>query len=169
VSAPLLIVGGGPAGLATARGYREAGGDGAVLMLTADDRPPYRRPPLTKELLRGEVGETDLPIVPEAWYREHEVEVRCREAVEELDAGTRAVTTASGRRLPYADCVLCTGSDPVVPPIPGADGPRVHPVRTARHGLRLARRAVPGARAAVIGAGFIGCEAAARWRCAVWR
>jgi NADPH-dependent 2,4-dienoyl-CoA reductase/sulfur reductase-like enzyme len=161
MSAPLVIVGGGPAGLATARGYREAGGAGPVLMLTADDRPPYRRPPLTKELLRGELAEPDLPIVPDRWYREHAVDVRCGEAVQEVDARGRAITTASGRRLPYAECVLCTGSDPVVPPIPGADGPRVHPVRTARHGLRLAQRAVPGARAAVIGAGFIGCEAAA--------
>jgi 3-phenylpropionate/trans-cinnamate dioxygenase ferredoxin reductase component len=161
MSAPLLIVGGGPAALATARGYREAGGDGPVLMLTADDRRPYRRPPLTKELLRGEVAERDLPIEPPRWYAEHGVEVRCGVTVTAVDPDRRAATTDAGERVGYGDCVLCTGSEVSVPPIPGADGPRVHPMRTARDGLRLARRAERGVRAAVVGAGFIGCEAAA--------
>jgi NADPH-dependent 2,4-dienoyl-CoA reductase/sulfur reductase-like enzyme len=52
----LLIVGGGPAGFAAADGYREAGGEGAVAIIAGEERMPYRRPPLTKELLRGEIG-----------------------------------------------------------------------------------------------------------------
>jgi 3-phenylpropionate/trans-cinnamate dioxygenase ferredoxin reductase component len=81
VSAPLVIVGGGPAALATARAYREAGGEREVVMVTADDRPPYRRPPLTKELLRGELPESELPMVREGWYAANRVEVRCGAAV----------------------------------------------------------------------------------------
>ena len=53
VSVDVLIVGGGPGGLAVARGYREAGGRGTVLLVSADEHPPYARPPLTKDYLRG--------------------------------------------------------------------------------------------------------------------
>jgi NAD(P)H-nitrite reductase large subunit len=161
VSAPIVIVGGGPAGLAVARAHREAGGRRELLMLSDDDRPPYRRPPLTKEHLRGEMAEAELQLQADGWYAEHGVRLLPGVRVAALDPGRRELTTAGGATIAYGDCVLCTGSDPMVPPIPGADGPRVHPVRTARDGVRLARAARPGLRAAVIGAGFIGCEAAA--------
>jgi hypothetical protein len=63
----LLMVGGGPPGLAAARAYRAAGGRGAVAIVADEHRVPYNRPPLTKELLRGESSEDELPIEPEAW------------------------------------------------------------------------------------------------------
>jgi 3-phenylpropionate/trans-cinnamate dioxygenase ferredoxin reductase component len=100
-------------------------------------------------------------MVPEGWYGANRVEVRCGAAVRGVDAAARTVTTEGGEALAYGDCVLCTGSEPVIPPVPGAGAPRVHPVRTARDGLALVRRARPGARAAVVGAGFIGGGAAA--------
>jgi NADPH-dependent 2,4-dienoyl-CoA reductase/sulfur reductase-like enzyme len=161
VSGRLVIVGGGPAGLAVARAFREAGGEGPVLMLSADDRPPYERPALTKELLRGEVDEHQLPIEPPAWYADHGVEIRCGAAVRSIDPERRRVALDDGEEIEFRDCALCTGSEAIVPPIPGADGPRVHRIRTARDGLTLARRFRPGLRVAVVGSGFIGCEAAA--------
>ena len=56
----LLVIGGGPAGLAAARGYRDAGGRGGVAIVSDEHRMPYRRPPLTKGLLRGEMSEDEL-------------------------------------------------------------------------------------------------------------
>ena len=156
-----MIVGGGPAGLAVARAFREAGGAGPVLMLSDDDRPPYERPPLTKDLLRGEIDEHRLSIEPPAWYADHAVEVRCETPVRSVDPERRRVTLGDGEEVAFRDCALCTGSEAIVPPIPGADGPRVHRIRTARDGLALARRFRPGLRVAVVGSGFIGCEAAA--------
>jgi len=50
----VVIIGAGPAGLAAARGYRDAGGEGAVTLIGAEEHLPYRRPPLTKEFLRDE-------------------------------------------------------------------------------------------------------------------
>ena len=58
----LVIIGGGPAGLATARAYRANGGQARVSLLTAESYPPYNRPPLTKEFLRGEASREDLPL-----------------------------------------------------------------------------------------------------------
>src|SRR5215212_6857590 len=79
-----MIVGGGPAGLATARAYREAGGRAKITMVAAELYPPYQRPPLTKEYLRGEVGREELPIEHPRWYRENGVELRLDTSVTSL-------------------------------------------------------------------------------------
>src|ERR1043165_434428 len=72
----LVIAGGGPGALATARAYREAGGDGDVTLITPEAALPYNRPPLSKDFLRGESDDADLPIEPPEWYAEHDVTVR---------------------------------------------------------------------------------------------
>ncbi len=51
-----------------ARGYREAGGTGSVLLVSADEHPPYARPPLTKDYLRGESDADSLPLAEDGWY-----------------------------------------------------------------------------------------------------
>ncbi|HST56465.1 MAG TPA: FAD-dependent oxidoreductase [Solirubrobacteraceae bacterium] len=76
----IAIVGGGPAGLATARAYRACGGQGAVTLLCEEPLLPYARPPLTKGFLRGEIEERELPIEQRAWFEEHGVELRHRRA-----------------------------------------------------------------------------------------
>ena len=65
----LVICGGGPAGHAAARAYREAGGAGTVLVASADDRLPYARPPLSKDYLRGETSDEELALDDANWYR----------------------------------------------------------------------------------------------------
>lgn len=69
----LLVIGGGPAGLSAARSYREAGGQGPVAIVADEHRMPYLRPPLTKDLLRGDSTEEDLPLEHESWLSEHKV------------------------------------------------------------------------------------------------
>ena len=41
-----------------------------MAIVTDEHRMPYNRPPLTKELLRGESSEDELPIESEAWLQE---------------------------------------------------------------------------------------------------
>ena len=79
-------MGGGPAGLGVARGYREAGGTGSVLLVGADEHPPYARPPLTKDYLRGESEADSLPLVEDGWYAEHQVELRLGTPATAVDA-----------------------------------------------------------------------------------
>ena len=157
----LVIVGGGPAGLATARAYREAGGLGHVVILTAEPYPPYNRPPLTKDFLRGDSGREALHIEEEGWYRENGVELRLSTVVETLDREGAAVETDAGERFAYDACVLATGSEPVRIPVPGAEDPEVLVMRTLENSARLRGRVGRGDRAVVVGSGFIGCEAAA--------
>ncbi|WP_091298140.1 NAD(P)/FAD-dependent oxidoreductase [Amycolatopsis xylanica] len=156
-----VLIGGGPAALSAARAYREAGGSGQVRILSADTEAPYFRPPLSKEFLRGDATDDDLPIESPEFYRDQRIDLSLRTEVTALDTEARTVTTSGGEVIDYTTCLLATGSEPARPPIPGADHPDVLTLRTAADSRRL-REAADGVRSAVVvGAGFIGCEAAA--------
>ncbi|MGZ4270860.1 MAG: NAD(P)/FAD-dependent oxidoreductase [Solirubrobacteraceae bacterium] len=157
----IVIVGAGPAALSTARSYREAGGEASVELIGAEPHLPYQRPPLTKELLRGELEPADLPLEDEPWFAAHTVTLRRARRAVALDRRARAVRLEGGQQLAYDACVLATGSEPGRPPIDGAQDPGLHTIRTVDDALRLRAAAPAGARAVVIGAGFIACEAAA--------
>ncbi|MGF1471793.1 MAG: NAD(P)/FAD-dependent oxidoreductase [Rubrobacteraceae bacterium] len=156
----LVIVGGGPAGLSTARAYREAGGQGIVKILASEPYPPYRRPPLTKEYLRAEIPRSDLPLRDRRWFEETGVELQLTTSATALDREKMVIETEDGE-VPYDACVLATGSEPLRLPVPGADDPEVLVMRTIENSNRLRERVKEGSRVAVVGSGFIGCEAAA--------
>jgi 3-phenylpropionate/trans-cinnamate dioxygenase ferredoxin reductase component len=156
----IVIVGGGPAAQAAAGAYREAGGAGAVTILAREPDPPYERPPLTKDFLRGDSGRQDLPLADPSWYEEHGIELRTAVEVAELDLGGPAARLADGEEVGFDRLLLATGADPLVPPIPGADRPAVQTVRRIGDSERL-RELGSADRVLVAGSGFIGCEAAA--------
>lgn len=161
---PLVIVGGGPAGLAVARAYRGAGGAGRVLLVSADENPPYERPPLSKDFLTGESDEADLPLEDAGFYADNGVELRLATRVTSLSPRTRTLTLDGSETVAYSRCVLATGGSPVVPDLPGLDRPEVLVLRSVLDARRLRTSAEGVDRAVVVGAGFIGCEAAASLR-----
>jgi NAD(P)H-nitrite reductase large subunit len=154
----IVIVGGGPAAQAAASAYREAGGAAAVTILTAELELPYERPPLTKEYLRGESSRGDLALELAGWYRDHEIEVELGTVVTALDLEAGEARAEDGRAWPFERCLLATGARPLIPDLPGADGPDVRQIRTVADSEQLA--ALSGNRLLVVGSGFIGCEAA---------
>jgi 3-phenylpropionate/trans-cinnamate dioxygenase ferredoxin reductase subunit len=136
------IVGGGLASAKVIDGYREAGGDEPIVLVSADAYPPYHRPPLSKRLLRGEAEPPDALVHPEEWYAENGVELRLNTRVESIgELGADRV-------------VLATGAHPR--PLDGA-----LTLRTLDSALELRRRARESKTATVIGGGFIGCEVTA--------
>ncbi len=157
----LVIAGGGPAALATARAYRQAGGDGHVTLLTPELTVPYTRPALSKEFLRGELPDEQLPIESPEWYAANRVEVRLGAEAETLDPTARTVLLGSGETLHYDACVIATGAEPVPLPVPGATEEWVLMLRSLATARVLRDRAERSRSAIVIGSGFIGCEAAA--------
>lgn len=160
----VVIVGGGPAGLQTARSYRQSGGTKDVKILSQESHPPYNRPPLTKEFLRGEMPAEDLPLEAPGWYEENGVDLRLGAEVVSLNTGIRSVTLSGGEEMPYSECVLATGSRPALPPVEGAEDPDICVIRTLDDAGRLVSvtsGVSEGGRFIVIGSGFIGCEAAA--------
>ena len=156
----IVIVGGGPGGLAAAQAYRKSGGRGQVTLLSAEPYAPYSRPPLTKEYLRGEVDRDELPMQPSGWFEENGVELRLDAQVFNVDRDREVVETGDGE-IPYTSCVLATGSEPIRIPVPGGDDPEVLVMRTVENSTRLQSRVGSGSKAVVVGSGFIGCEAAA--------
>src|ERR1700733_6644231 len=124
----LLIIGGGPAGLAAARAYRSSSGRGAVGIVTDERRVPYNRPPLSKELLRAEIEEGELPLETERWFSEHQIDLIGARAVT-LDPDAKRVMLSGGRELAYKRCVLATGGEPTRLPAPGAEDPAVAVLR----------------------------------------
>jgi NADPH-dependent 2,4-dienoyl-CoA reductase/sulfur reductase-like enzyme len=151
----LAIAGGGPAALSAARAYREAGGEGAVTMITPEPDPPYTRPALSKEFLRGETD--DIALEDDAFYAQHEIERRHGATVTAIDPDARTLTLSGGETLSYETCVLATGAEP----IRITDDPGVLTLRSFQSARRLRARAGEARTAVVIGSGFIGCEAAA--------
>ena len=153
--AALIIVGSGPAGVGAAEAFRRHDAETPVRILTADPEPPYARPPLSKEFLRGETD--DVGLHPAQWYSEHRIDLM-HTHVDSIHPDHRYVS-ADGQRYPYSALILATGSAPIRPPVPG--GERAHLLRSLADARRLRDSSVGSQSAVVIGAGFIGCEAAA--------
>jgi 3-phenylpropionate/trans-cinnamate dioxygenase ferredoxin reductase component len=156
----LVIVGGGPAGLSAARAFREAGGTGQVRILSGDEHPPYNRPPLSKDFLRGESELDELPLEGPGFYAANGIELSLRHHVAELDLASRELVLQDGGRLGFETLVLATGSDPAVLPVDGGDHPDLFVLRSRVQGQLLREAAASAKTVVVVGSGFIGCEAA---------
>jgi NADPH-dependent 2,4-dienoyl-CoA reductase/sulfur reductase-like enzyme len=159
----VLIVGGGLAAQRCAETLRRRGYEGAVRMACAEPDPPYDRPPLSKELLAGAVEEESIEYRPSWWYEEKQVELLLGARAEALDPQARTVTLDSGTELGYEKLLIATGSAARrLPFLAGFEN--VHALRTIADARGLRDELVPGARLAIVGAGFIGQEVAATAR-----
>lgn len=152
----LLVIGSGPAGLSAAEAYRSERPDSPVRIVSADVSHPYDRPPLSKDFLRGETE--DVTLHPAEWFTERNIDLTLGTAVDQIDTSARTVTV-DGTPYSYDALVLATGASPVPLSVPG--GERVLQLRSLDDGRRLRDAAGSARSAVVIGAGFIGCEAAA--------
>ena len=161
--AGVLIAGGGLAAQRCAETLRGRGYDGPVRILCAEAEPPYDRPPLSKQLLAGEVGEETVAFRPAAWYAESEIELLLGRRAERLDPASRTVTDDRGFDLRYEQLLIATGSRARQLPFLEAYS-NVHTLRTLADARRLRTELQPGARLAIVGAGFIGQEVAATAR-----
>ncbi len=166
VDAPgkIVIIGGGAAGLAAADMLRRQEFRGSIVMLSNDAAPPVDRPNLSKDYLAGSAPEDWLPLRPDSFYTETGVDLRLTVNVTSIDTKARDVIVADSGAIPYDRVLLATGAEPVRLPIPGADQPHVHVLRTLADSRAIIASAKGARRAIVIGASFIGLEAAAALR-----
>lgn len=152
----LVVIGSGPAGISAAESYRDHGGQAPVLVFTSDPDLPYERPPLSKDFLRGETD--DVALHPPAWFAERAIEVRHGETLQAIDVEGHTVTVGD-EQIPYATLILACGSTPSPLPVPG--GELALSLRALSDARQLRSAAIGAKSAVVVGAGFIGCEAAA--------
>jgi NADPH-dependent 2,4-dienoyl-CoA reductase/sulfur reductase-like enzyme/nitrite reductase/ring-hydroxylating ferredoxin subunit len=166
VGAPgkIVIVGGGAAGFAAAEMLRRQDFRGSIMMLSNDTAAPVDRPNLSKDYLAGSAPEDWMPLRPDDFYAESNIDLRLKTEVTAIDAKARQVSIAGGGSVPYDRLLLATGAEPVRLPIPGADQPHVHILRSLSDSRAIIAGASGARRAIVIGASFIGLEAAAALR-----
>ncbi len=160
----IVIVGGGAAGFAAAEMLRRQQFEGSIVMLSDDAAVPVDRPNLSKDYLAGSAPEDWLPLRPQEFYAETKIDLRLKSGVTGIDTEARRVTTAAGDTVAYDRLLLATGAEPVRLPIPGADQPHVHVLRSLADCQAIIALMSGARRAIVIGASFIGLEAAAALR-----
>jgi len=157
----VVVVGAGLAGVRTAEELRRAGFDGEIVLVGAEPHLPYDRPPLSKDVIRGEREDTTLR--PREFFDEQRIDLRLGVAVESLDDAARTVALADGTSLGYDELVVATGLRPRrIPGLPELAG--VHVLRSVEDSVGLRADIRPGGTALIVGAGFIGCEVAASLR-----
>jgi NADPH-dependent 2,4-dienoyl-CoA reductase/sulfur reductase-like enzyme len=145
----VVIAGAGLAGLRTAEELRSSGYAGSIVMIGAEQRPPYDRPPLTKKVMTGQLDDTTLAADMTA------LRVDLRLAERATGAGDGVLRTDRGEYA-YGALVVATGAAPVRLPGPGPQ--RV--LRTLDDALALRSVLREGTHLAVVGAGWIGAELA---------
>jgi NADPH-dependent 2,4-dienoyl-CoA reductase/sulfur reductase-like enzyme/nitrite reductase/ring-hydroxylating ferredoxin subunit len=160
----IVIVGGGAAGFAATEMLWRQEFSGSIVMLSSDAAPPVDRPNLSKDYLAGSAPEDWLPLRPDEFYAGAHIDLRLKTDVASIDAKARKVVLAGGGTVPYDRLLLATGAEPVRLPIPGADQPHVHTLRSLADCRAIIDAVKDARRVIVIGASFIGLEAAAALR-----
>jgi NADPH-dependent 2,4-dienoyl-CoA reductase/sulfur reductase-like enzyme/nitrite reductase/ring-hydroxylating ferredoxin subunit len=160
----IVIVGGGAAGFAAAEMLRREGFAGSLTMVSSDNAPPYDRPNCSKDYLAGNAPEEWMPLRPPEFYSDHGIDLRLETEVASIDARGRSVSLADGKSLPFDKLLLATGAEPIRLDIPGANAPHVFVLRSLADTRAIIERAKGAKRAVVLGASFIGLEAAAALR-----
>jgi 3-phenylpropionate/trans-cinnamate dioxygenase ferredoxin reductase subunit len=159
-----VIVGASLTGATAAVTLRQDGFDGEVILVGAERHPPYERPPLSKQYLRGEAPFEKALVRPSGFYEANAIDTRYGEAATHVDPADRTVRLASGRSVRYDKLLIATGVRNRRPPIPGLHLQNVFGLRTVDDANAIRAEVVSGRKAAVIGMGFIGCEVAASLR-----
>jgi len=162
--ASVIIVGGGAAGFAAAEMLRRQGYQGPVTVISADDAAPYDRPNVSKDYLAGNAPEEWMPLRPSDWYQKNGVRLLTSRRVVRLLPNVLSIELDDGHRLEYGALLLATGASPITLNLPGAQSAHVHYLRTLKDSRSIIARAKQARRAVVVGASFIGLEAAAALR-----
>jgi NADPH-dependent 2,4-dienoyl-CoA reductase/sulfur reductase-like enzyme/nitrite reductase/ring-hydroxylating ferredoxin subunit len=160
----VVILGGGAAGFACAEMLRREGFGGAVIVISADESAPYDRPNLSKDYLAGTAPEEWMPLRPPEFYTSHNIDLRLRTDATAIDVAGHRVMLASGEAVAYTELLIATGAEPVRLEVPGGNLPHVRTLRSLADSRAIIADAKPGSRAVIVGASFIGLEAAAALR-----
>ena len=156
-----LIVGGGLAAGYCASELRKAGAEGGILLATREDEPPYERPPLSKEYLRGEAGREDAHVNPADWYEENGIDLRTRTNVMSLDPEARTAKLQGGEEVSFERALLATGAMVNILRVEGAELEGIHYLRAFGNSDAIREEAERAEHVVIIGGSYIGTEVAA--------
>ena len=158
-----VIAGGGLAAQRACETLRRQGYHGSLRVVCAESHLPYDRPPLSKGVLTGEHSDQSVQFRPGEWYADNKVDLLLGLSATHLWTGDRRVDLSDGTTLRYDKLLIATGSRPRALAML-APYENVSELRTIDDARRLRQALRPGARLAVVGAGFIGMEVASTAR-----
>lgn len=156
-----VVIGGGLAGFRAAERLCELGHGGRITVVGAERHRPYNRPPLSKQILSGSLRASDLHFEP---LTDMDVTWRTGTRAVGLDPERRVVRLPGREELPYDGLVIATGMEPRHLPGTPVHSDSVWGLRTLDDAAGLQRALVRARRVAIVGGGFIGCEAASSLR-----
>ncbi|KDA03019.1 NAD(P)/FAD-dependent oxidoreductase [Hyphomonas oceanitis] len=157
----IVIIGGGQAGAQALQSLRQGGYEGKLTLVADEAALPYQRPPLSKAYMKGEFSEERLYFRPESWYQDQNIEVILSTHAAKIDRTAQTVELPHGGQIDYDALIIATGSRPRALPTKGADLEGVHDLRDLSDVERIRPNMIAGRRMVIIGAGYIGLEAAA--------
>jgi 3-phenylpropionate/trans-cinnamate dioxygenase ferredoxin reductase subunit len=157
-----LLVGGGMASAHCAAELRRRGAEGSVLLVGREPEPPYERPPISKEYLRGEAGREDAHVNGgRSWYEENGVELLTGKNVMGLDLEARTAKVQGGEEVAFDKALLGTGAMVNILRVEGAENEGVHYLRAFGNADAIRADAEGAEHVVLIGGSYIGCEVAA--------
>lgn len=157
----VVIAGAGQAGAQAAISLRQWGFAGSIAIVGDEPCPPYGRPPLSKDFLKGVLEQERLFLKTEAWFENNGVELHSGVSATAVDRTGRVVAIADGRELAYDALILATGSNPRPLRCEGAGLGGVFQLRSIADANAIRPSLVPDARLVIVGAGYVGLEVAA--------
>lgn len=160
----IVVVGASLAGATAAATLRDEGYDGRLVLIGDERLPPYERPALSKEYLRGERAADELFVRAADFWESHGVEGRFGERAVALDPVERSVTLAGGQSIIFDEALVATGVRNRHLDVPGHDLDGVVELRTLADADRIRTAAASASRIVVVGFGFIGAEVTASLR-----
>ena len=156
-----LLVGGGVASAYCASELRKRGADGSILLVGREPEPPYDRPPLSKEYLRGEASREDAHVHPRSWYEENDVELLTAKSVMSLDAEARTAKIQGGEEVAFGKALLATGAMVNILRVDGAQLEGIHYLRAFGNSDSIRDDVADAEHVVCVGGSYIGAEVAA--------
>ncbi len=156
-----LLVGGGLAGASCASELRKKGADGSILLVGREPEPPYERPPLSKEYLRGDAPRAEAYVNEASWYEDNGVELLTGKNVMSIDAEARTAKIQGGEEVAFGQALLGTGAMVSILRIEGAENEGIHYLRAYGNADAIREEAKAASRAVLVGGSYIAAEVAA--------
>jgi 3-phenylpropionate/trans-cinnamate dioxygenase ferredoxin reductase subunit len=156
-----LLIGGGLASASCAAELRKRGAEGSVLLVGREPEPPYERPPISKEYLRGEAERADAYVNEPAWYEQNGVELLSGRNVMSLDPEARTVKVQGGEEVGFGKALLATGANVNILRVEGAENEGIHYLRAFGNSDAIREEAAAAEHVVLIGGSYIGTEVAA--------
>jgi 3-phenylpropionate/trans-cinnamate dioxygenase ferredoxin reductase subunit len=157
----IVIVGAGHGGAQAAVALRQRGFAGTVALIGEEQWPPYERPPLSKEYLSGDKPFERILIRPPGFWADRSIDLLPNTRITAVDPEQRRVMATDGSEIGYRSLVWATGGHARRLGCAGSDLAGVHGIRDRNDVDRLVAELADAGRVCVIGAGYIGLEAAA--------